>query len=370
MKLSSTTKPDIVVVGKIIFDEYGLPGETCTSVTIGGCGPQAAMGAALALAAREYKLHGRSASSRLPPPPQPVKLLAPVGDLDFSTSEEDSLKEIFKDVLLEPPQLVRGKGFVTPRLRVWHDQDQVLKWQPLHDSLGPSGADGLWRTTPSLEDYREVLVPLANQSEKKTILHMIIECGAEAPGGNDDSQILFDSTIRNAVSFLGLEPIFFPQEDGTYSINDSTNCGKLLQKILDQTTIHSEATVCISPDMSQYKALRNSDSVPTSVNLDSWTIRDGPRGSYLQIQSRKSAWVQHHIPAASLRDLVNPKGAGNAYAAAYTALRGTGSDALESACIATGVGVAFCEHCHCPPYTWDVVERIVQASEEVQKARL
>jgi hypothetical protein len=82
---SSSSRPDdaqpvVIVVGKIIVDEYGDPekeryNSNVPNITVGGGGPQAAMGAALALAARSLLLLQQSSNEidldGEPPPKQP-----------------------------------------------------------------------------------------------------------------------------------------------------------------------------------------------------------------------------------------------------------------------------------------------------------
>lgn len=354
--MRASPQPHVIIVGKIIVDEYGNPDEESSpAVTVGGGGPQAAMGAALALAANSYlKDGGRSASQ---PPPQPVTMVGPVGD-DFSTSEDEALLSILGPALQTSPRYFRGKGLVTPRIRLWHDEQQVLQWYALNDSFGESGAAGLWGSHPTVDDYMGIIEDYPD----KPILQVIVEGGAEAPGGNGDSKPLLDSSIRSAISFLGVEPILFPNDEGRVSEKDASHCSKLLQAILDATPRENPASVVISPDMAAYQGIKDV-SQPSSFALDSWPVRDGPKGSHIHQQSPASAI---HIPAATLKELVNPTGAGNAYSAAFTSLRGSGCDAIGSASIATGVGAVFCEYAHCPPYDWDTIERVVKASEEAK----
>ena len=399
-------QPSIVVVGKIIVDEYGNPNATTTrsislssssssSITVGGGGPQAAIGAALALAARDYmnREDNEEKENLLlsePPPKQPVYLMAPVGDLDFGSTEEAALLEILEPAVCHPPILLRGKDLVTPRIRLWHEtspnnQEQVLRWYALNDSFGDQGAGGLWGSVPSEKDYMNLLdtiVASSNDTAIKPILHVISEGGTQAPGGNGDSRALLATDLRSRISFLGVEPILFANETTRIvSAQDAEHCARLLRRILEATTTDSATTraepsaaVVVSPDMPAYQAMietnAGGDLVSKSQFLDSMVVRNGPKGSII-VQSIapgiESAAGTIKVPVATLTELVNPTGAGNSYAAAYTALRGSGCNALESACLATAVGAVFCEHSHCPPYSWKVIQRVVQASQEVRE---
>ena len=503
-------QPHVIVVGKIIIDEYGNPDEednivvvvdddvggdgdddenendedddessnshfiyTCTSsknyggknITIGGGGPQAALGAALALATLQYQrrqekdhmigtgddrhmdqyqdveLHNQTLSSPPPPPPppsrppkQPVTLLAAVGELDFGDDEIDALMNdlggVFEGNDSCPSAtpgvvLLKGQGCVTPKIRLWHEgPDQVLKWYAVDDSFGESGAGKLWKTVPSTDDYTGLILncttsssSLSSQSKvssstsststeeqsatarsMKPILHVICEAGPTAPGDNCDSLPLVNEYIRQSISCLGIEPILFPDDDGHVSTNDAVHCSNLLQSILngqgmsagehnDSFPVPVPVPVIISPDKATFDAMAKNRCIPSTSSasslstffLDSIVVREGPNGSTFNLPAEifekdgpdstgtGMSFTSTHIPAATLRSLVNPTGAGNAYSAAFTTLRGSGCDEITSACIATGVGAVFCEYDHCPPYTYAVVERIHTASEEVLK---
>jgi hypothetical protein len=374
----------VIVVGKIIVDEYGPPDATSpTTMTVGGGGPQAAMGAALALAALQYlnqeHLERLPLSDSSPPPPQPVMLLGAVGDLDFGDKEEQQLQETFQGALQQPPVLVRGKECVTPRIRLWHEgDDQILKWYAIENSFGDErGAGKLWKTVPSVKDYQQVIEQCTLLTTTKPILHVICEGGVAAPGKNGDSAPLLDPNVRQSISCLSVEPILFPQDgDGKVSQEDVANCMDLLQKILDGNKDDDDnkkwknltIPFIVSPDKAAYQAMEESKHLPliaassSTFCFDSWAIREGPKGSTIISASTE---VSMSVPAAKLRELVNPTGAGNAYSAAYSALRGLGCDLETCASIATGVGAVFCEYNHCPPYTYPVIERILQARDEV-----
>jgi hypothetical protein len=396
-------QPPVIVVGKIIVDEYGPPDQDVQpSLTVGGGGPQAALGAALALAAREYQeqKHKLLKSTQQPvkPPSQPVTLMAAVGDLDFGNNgEEEALQELLGEALTDPPLLLRGEDCITPRIRLWHEgENQCLNWYAIDDTFGDErGAGKLWKTTPTTTDYMTLIEKCiaANANNSKPVLHIICEAGVEAPGENGDSLPLLDPQIRQSVSFLGVEPILFPKDDGKVSREDAMHCARIIQHILDGSAsatnddVNSKDSdgvyVVISPDKAAYQAMIDGECIPMTTSssqfsLDSTAVREGPDGSTIitiETLSKKTSNDEPttasssslHVPAATLRLLNNPTGAGNAYAAAYTALRGSGCDTITSSCIATGIGAVFCEYDHCPPYSYEVLDRIVLASDEVRK---
>jgi hypothetical protein len=167
-----------------------------------------------------------------------------------------------------------------------------------------------------------------------------------------------------------------------------------LRQIVDATPIqHTHPSVVISPDMPAFTALQKCQSTlfqpqdPSHNHnhnqaLDSWAVRHGPQGSQIHTTATTSSSSSSSscvalandeedtgilvVPAATLRQFVNPTGAGNAFAAAYTALRGSGTSRQQSAALATGVGAVFCEYEHCPPFTWQVIQRVLEASRQVQ----
>jgi hypothetical protein len=383
-------QPHVIIVGKIIVDEYGPPNHDAAhpNLTVGGGGPQAAMGAALALATLQYQGQKQDPIdiTQLTPPPQPITLMAAVGELDFGhNGEEEALQEILGGVLKDPPLLLRGKGCITPRIRLWHEgTSQTLKWYAIDNSFGDErGAGRLWKTTPTTADYINLIEKCTVPTTRsKPILHVICEAGVEAPGRNGDSIPLLDQQIRQSIAFLGVEPILFPKEDGKVSPEDAIHCSRLLQDILegspptnsDTRCQCSQVSVVISPDKAAYQSMVHASCLPMTTpssqfSLDSIAVREGPDGSTIitTVASSDALDSPLHIPAASLRSLKNPTGAGNAYSAAYTTLRGSGCDTITSSCIATGIGAVFCEYDHCPPYTYEVLDRIILASEEVRR---
>jgi len=175
---------------------------------------------------------------------------------------------------------------------------------------------------------------------------------------------LLDKNLRSKISFLGVEPVIFSNEDtGCVSEKDAVHCAKLLQDILKATP--QSQKVVISPDMAAYQAMIADTSMVKSPNLDSWAVRNGPQGSRLVLSPFDSAEMIQ-VPAATLTELINPTGAGNAYAAAYTTLRGSGCGCIESACLATAIGAIFCEYPHCPPYDWQTIERVSHLGQHLE----
>jgi hypothetical protein len=223
----------VVVIGKIIIDEYRGSKTTASSVTVGGGGPQAAWGAAAALAIMDSGM-GK----------QPVTLWGPVGDLDWTDREDSALRSDLEDCL-SAINLYRGPNLRTPRIELYHDEDQTIQWRPLQDSFGESGAEKLWawsgpNATGLVEQVCPDLVNMASDNDSQgakdssankevsLVVHVLGEMGLKSPGGGHDSSLLADpgwSTYGSGV-LKSLEPIIFPDSpDG--GLTDATANGAL-----------------------------------------------------------------------------------------------------------------------------------------------
>ena len=354
----------VIVVGKIIIDEYGDPSKSgAPAISIGGGGPQAAFGAAAALAVRDcYDANGSCGekSSNKVPRRMPVTFLGAVGN-EWSEDDTAALSSILAPAIDTEPVLVLSEEHITPRIRLWHDENQNIKWYAVNDSFGPVGADGLWRNRPSADD---ILLALDGTGvSENAILHIIIEAGDGAASGGMDSDPLRDLTLLQRLSFVGVEPIAFVSErDGKVSVKDAISCVRLIESLpkLD----------LLCPDKHLDATLQEIGYKRGAFHI---VARDGPNGSVLYERSlgpTVESWGLI-IPAATLvtedTKPVNPTGAGNAYSGALSALLGTGSNLTEAATIATGVGAAVCEYEQLPPWTWEVLDRIYSGSKEVQE---
>lgn len=332
----------VAIVGKIIIDEYGAPEQdrSLSEASVGGGGPQAAFGAAAALAIL-------SDDGQDPPLPQPVTLIGPVGEEDWTERDESALRSTLGSAV-KRIHLLHGKSLRTPRIQIWHDDDQNVQWRPLNDSFGPLGAEGLWRL-PRAEDFLEAV----NDASRDVTCHVIVEGGAKSPGNGEDSTFLLDSDVQECIQFLGIEPVVF--------VSDET--GKIEESNVLSCTRRLDRIACldfVSPDDHLFQAFE-----PEMWKGVEMSVRNGPKGSIVIERDGKKT----RIPAATLatedRKPVNPTGAGNAYAAAFTTCRGAGASTIDSSCIATAVGAVFCEFEHMPPWSASVLARIREAANEV-----
>jgi len=481
MGISDGYKP-VVVLGKIIVDEYGDPhppkSNGCDrdgnanddekgppappeTVSIGGAGPQAAFGAAAALAVWDsyYKSNESEDSSgesggdrdsnktKISSKPPPVLLVAPVGK-DWTPSDTSALESalgapsakvvvhnntvtgcdfgtetVFDGdngpVPIIETHLLQSRignrdggdekdgsedGYFTPRIRFWHDRDQVVHWYAINDSFGPKGADGLWRNRPSAGDLTAILEERCKSSGCVPsdeegggggfVLHVVAEAGeASAGGGMDCLPLVADEglLLDRRLSFVGIEPVANVE---TLGEGDAAVAAGLLaascEGISKASQQSSAALVGTSvfwcPDRALDGAIRKHGLYERVGNGNtglSWTVsvRDGPGGSRVMRQGSSSCDFDGGgavaIPAATLATEdgkpVNPTGAGNAYSAAVTALVGNGVSLETAACIATGVGAVVCEHEGLPNADggdgkgWSaVLDRIREAALEVE----
>ena len=369
----------VVIAGKVIIDEYGDPAESeAPALSIGGGGPQAAFGAACGMAVRDcFDADGNRKlefdNSEFPPC-MPVAFLGAVGN-DWSDDDTEALRSLIGPALDPPPVLVQSDDHITPRIRLWHDESQNIQWYAVNDSFGPSGADGLWRNRPSANDILAVLDERSDDIDDENAaaaaaaasLHMIVEAGEGAAGGGLDSEPLKNSQLLERISFVGVEPIAFINEaEGKVSATDAACCVRLMESLpcLD----------VLCPDYDLDSSLQEIGHDRGAFHI---VARNGPKGSILYESGRghddnsNVGMTGKRVPAATLATSdgqpVNPTGAGNAYSGALSALLGTGSDLLEAATIATGVGAAVCEFKNLPPWTWETLQRIRDASDEVRE---
>eukprot|EP00970_Alexandrium_tamarense_P009734 scaffold1954_cov146-Alexandrium_tamarense.AAC.3 len=371
----------VVVIGKIIIDLYGDPsgpsGKVSTSdessVTVGGGGPQAAFGAAAALAVREYYLHptidhaSELKSSLAVPPKQPITFLAPIGMKNWTPDKAYALDELLLPVLETPPLLIQSYDHITPTINIWHDENEIVQWMPVNGSFGEEGADGLWRNRPSAQDVLNAM-STGCDTEPELVLHAILESGCNPAGGRMDSLMLLNSTLLEQCAVIGVEPIVFPDDETKKVSQEDNNAVKaLIRSVNDaldavRNANGSAKLLVVTPDRPCYNGAFSTTEIQQLPVLKEVIVRDGANGSFTN---------NLKIPSATLRtndkSPINPTGAGNAYSAAFVACRGTGSTVEEAASLATAVGAVVCEYEHLPPWTWEVLDRIADGVFEVSK---
>lgn len=370
----------IIVVGKIILDIYGDPtirdGVDDPKVTIGGGGPQAAWGACAALVARDLMRsrgseinegmgHGGGAISSSPPK-QSVTFMTPIGLENWTPSMTNELQHILP-MLHTPPILFTSECHITPTIQIWHDSSEVVRWMPLNGSFGEGGAGGLWKDRPNAEDILNFITSLDVES---VALHAILESGHNATGDGLDALPFFSPSLMKRVSVASIEPIVFPDNTGVVSSDDISNVCSLIERIeaslvASSDIKHGSKLLIISPDRPCYNALvyfspEYSNGKEIYEQGIEFAVRDGSNGSQVNGLA---------VPPATLKTAdgkpLNPTGAGNAYSGAYAACRASGSSVEEAASLANAVGAVVCEYENLPSWTWQVLDRVVEATSEV-----
>ncbi|KAL3770884.1 hypothetical protein ACHAW5_003972 [Stephanodiscus triporus] len=304
-------------------------------------------------------------------------------------------------MLATPPILVSSDDHATPTINIWHDEDEVVRWTPVDDSFGKGGADGLWRDRPSARDILDATAWGRDDGGGRDIvlLHAILESGRDPAGNGHDASPLLDESLMARVRAASVEPVVFPDvETGVVSREDADAAISLVDRV--EASLFSDPPrvsvddddrlLVISPDRPCHDALvsrraehrrrrrtREDDDDDDDDDEDDhdargrrrrveYAVRDGARGSVVDGASFPPATLIVPDNDDDGRRRINPTGAGNAYAGAYAACRATGSDVAEAACIANAVGAVVCECDHLPPWTWEAIDRIVEAASEVE----
>jgi hypothetical protein len=281
--------------------------------------------------------------------------------LDWTSDHDEALTNSIGDAV-ELIHLVQAECLQTPRIQLWHtnDEQQTIQWKALDDSFGPRGAETLWRNRPSCDDILGLVED--NELEQPIAIHIILEVGADAPGGGDDALVLTEE-VWERISFLGVEPVAFPQEGSDrVSIRDAQSCVERLTRLVPHLDY-------VSPDRNLFPSISSSSDDADEClwdQVDVVTVRNGPEGSVVMENGHEVS-----IPAATLHTRngapVNPTGAGNAYSAAFAACRAFGACSTEAACLASAIGAVVCEYEQLPPWSYQVLDRIREATMEIQQ---
>ena len=355
----------LAVVSKVIVD-------TISGVQRpGGGGVQAAAGARLSSAAEEAA----------------IAFHAPVGR-DFEASMLDPLSNGYRVDVSHVSQLDTVE--TTPGEIISYGDDDKMEYVPV-------GWDG-WDTLCSWEppnvtgyDALHVIVEGGGSGEVRSVLGAFADARAESP---------------SRTLCIGVEPILHECSakalDGLREVTRiATMCSP------DLPTARCIAQVAAADDASEFtcrpadadtavlSALR-ADIAEDGSSLAAMAaacfdelcmqpgailaIRDGASGSYLytrpsptapvwqwlaDIGSREYEWLAH-VPAAELEQVVDPTGAGNAYAGALCAQLAAGVEPERAAALATAVGAAFCREAEWAPVEPEEARRWVgTASSEV-----
>jgi len=224
------------------------------------------------------------------------------------------------------------------------------------------------------------------------MLHTSIDFGCEQ--GSKTMQSL--SITRNRFSFLGLNlnTKLSRPDDGKFLLSreSADEWGNKLHTLLEG----SQSSAAVTMDVRTHLAMLQANSIPKSRGVlgekDVWAIRDTIQdgihvvngdGMLLEYEYdygdpfggcdpllRPSTGYIIPSPTSSSHSFETISKANDAYAAAYSAMVGSGMDSLSSICIATSVKSVFTElgkidgdGIFCPPsYTWSVIDQIAEYS--------
>jgi len=334
---------------------------------------EAALGAALALAARDVLRDQASSSSSLVlPPSQPVVLISISGGT--SNTEGESCKSQLDDALLldvypsaQFPSEDECKRIFSD-IQCAHTHNDGISNPILHFAMGHPYA-------ASSSAIATILRILSNDSNIPS--HSSPFLGFHL----DTSQEMeLDNTSREC------ERLILPKEN-------AMQWGKILQNILDTAS----SPVGITMDLATHLSMLQANRLPRSKDIlnDAWAVSstvpfiDDPQtvgGSSICSSMVLEYLYDYDNPFGGLDPLLcTNKGclipspiaeipmaeyskrkirmANEAYASAYTAMRGSGMDNITALCVANSVKAIFLEMSDKgPSYTWETVERIADYS--------
>ena len=207
----------------------------------------------------------------LTPSRQDVTFLAPVGLENWTPSMTELLGYLLP-MLCTPPILVTSNNHVTPAIRIWHNKYENITWDPVDDSFGMGGADGLWRVGPFGRDILDAIDGSrvrgndGDGEDDVIVLHTTLEAGACSAGGGMDTSPFFDAYLMKRVVIASVEPIAFP-DAGAVSHEDALAMKSLVDGIeasLTASSSHETKTngggrrrklLVVSPDWPCHDAL-------------------------------------------------------------------------------------------------------------------
>jgi len=274
---------DVAVVGKIIIDEYygqnhPVNGSNPLNIRLGGGSVQAAFGA---------RLWNNN-----------VGIVAPFGK-DF----DEKMLETFKAFDIDTSGISILAEYLTPTVKVWYEGENMH----FH---GSSGWDR-W------DDLLQEPIHLPPSYNKAKVLHAILE-----KGGSAEADVLCAQRRLHPDCLISVEPVFIDSID-------SELCNRVAR------------TCCfanvVSPDWNgacQIASMEENSSpevvLPACARVlqmkginfaQVLIVRRGSIGSYLWCSVDPSS--VHHIPALTGIKVVDPTGAGNAFAGAFASVLGT-----------------------------------------------
>ena len=344
----------------------------------------AALGAAMALCTRD--LLRQSFGEERPPVP-PAQLVA-LCQYEYTGNDNTEISPLLESSL----------------------QDALLFGQ--YDFFSDSAAE---EENSAINNYQQVFSNVndflgciyADENEYgKPIIHTKIGNNKHSNVSGSE-KLLLNESIRNSISFLGLDiDMDFVRMDDVsdertiLSKDDAIEWGDKIQTILHDGKTDAAVTMDISTHLAMLQANRLPKCKGALGQHDVWAIK-GDIKEGLNIDTGDCMLFEYQydyqnsfggtdpllclsyghmidsssIPAQS-DHFNNQVNANDAYAAAFTALRGSGMDPISSLCVAAsvktlfwtfdsvGVGRGDCQFDNTIAYTWDVIEKIAHYSHQ------
>ena len=295
----------VCVLSKIILDRVG----DVAAPRIGGGGAQAAVGALLAAGEGE------------------CRLLAPAGiDLDARLLGELEARGVVADIHLLP-EVER-----TPGEDIVYDGEE-MRWVPIG-----------WEDWGKLTEW----VPPVDNLELDA-LHVLVE-----GGGQGEVEAALRCASRPNPPFLSLEPVMHIVD--AHAVEGLQRVSRLADVISPDLVTATHIATLASVPLCANSAIGSRRSLDRAIPAIArgcahalelredavLAIRDGRRGSYLLSPSYGTIKGRQllHVPSFSV-DVIDPTGAGNAYAGAICATLAMGMGVAEAATYASAVGAAF-----------------------------
>ncbi|KAL7475218.1 hypothetical protein ACHAW6_001144 [Cyclotella cf. meneghiniana] len=301
-----------------------------------------------------------------------------------------------RDVILDGPDSTDRSSPIPPPQPIafyskhapWQELEREKQQSMSFDTIS-SIQNAVLFLGPSLDDYEQILANSLQLFSRVDvykdckILHTSIEFGSE-----DGSQAMQSLSMNQSkFSFLGLNLNPCKQsnpEDGNFKMSREIayDWGNKLQSLL---VGRDRSSAAVSMEICAHLAMLQANSLPRCRGAlgekDKWAITDRIQGG-MHVEHGDGMLFEYQFnyndPFGGCDPLICPsvgyivpsvpsicgadtqKGANDAYASAYSVMVGLGMDGLSSMCVATSVKSLFIELGRPPSYTWNNIDEIVK----------
>ena len=355
----------------------------------------AALGASMALCAREILLQPQQQRSEIPPA-QLVAFCNSASSDDSSPSSSLSLSLSSNETSITSNKTSTAGGDLQTALLLG-------QYQTKPNNIGGG---------PSVTEYQQMFTDINgffssiydNENDYgKPILHTIIGTHSH---GSLSPVVLLDPTVRNSVFFSGYDFYAPLSSDGSFGGSaklmlereSAVQAGKMLERLLMDGDTKPFAAVTM--DYPTHLSLLQSNTLPKTRGIlgeytdnDYWVLRDtifnglriddngdgvlleysydyaNPFGGSDPLACPSMGYVlPSPLPPDTQRSSSSNslQPANEALAAAYTAMKGYGMDPVAALCIANSVRAVFLDDPQVS-YSWDTIDKIVSYSQTVRQ---